>query len=542
MRLRTTLFFLSMLPVPALIAADAAALRSARSDNASWLMYGRDYAAWRYSELAQINRSNIANLAPLWVYQTGVGGKQEAAPLVFDGLMFFTAPSNHSFAVDLATGRPVWHKSTPIPPHATGCCGQPNRGFATLNGKLYKVTFQGTLQALDAKTGNLIWETEIADPKKGYSATVAPLAVKNMILTGVTGAEFGVRGYIDAYDATTGKLRWRFYTTGGPEDPTAQRTWGGDSWKRGGGSIWVTGTYDPDTNLTYWGTGNPGPDMFGDERPGDNLYTCSVVALDVDTGKLRWHYQFTPHDVHDWDAMGDPVLVDLTHKGKRVRAILNANRNGHHYLLDRVTGEFLNAKAYTKVSWADGIDSKGRPILVPGQDPSEQGTKACPGLGGGHNWEPTSYSPQTGLHYFSSTDGCHIYYKTRQDFVEGAWYQGSIVDRVPKEPAAGSIVAMDPAKGEIAWRLPLIASPSGGMLSTAGGLLFAGDQNGYFFAMDAATGKVLWKFQTGGTVGAAAITYSFQGQQRISVLAGGSLYTFALSVSEPSRKFLFPAK
>ena len=245
-----------------------------------------------------------------------------------------------------------------------------------------------------------------------------------MVIVGIAGAEFGTRDFLDAYDAKTGERVWRFWTVPGPGEP-GNETWGGDSWKRGGGSTWVTGTYDPDLNLIYWGTGNPGPDMNGDVRPGDNLYTCSVVALDADTGKLKWHFQFTPHDVHDWDAVADPVLVDMTIKGENRKTLIQANRNGYFYALDRVSGEFLSARAYTKVTWADGIDSKGRPILIPGKDPTEEGNVACPGLGGGHNWHPTAYSPKTGLYYFDSTDGCHIYYMTTQGYIEGQWYQAS---------------------------------------------------------------------------------------------------------------------
>ena len=502
-------------------------LRSAQSDGATWLTYGKNYAGWRYADLTQINRTNVARLAPKWMFQTGVTGKFEATPLVFDRLMFVTGPSNHAYALDALTGRPIWHYQKPVPSATSICCGQVNRGFAALGDTLFKVNLEARLVALDAKTGGEIWETQIDDIKKGYSATVAPLVAKNLVVIGIAGAEFGVRGFIDAYRADTGKRAWRFWTVAGEGEPGGD-SWSGDSWKRGGGSTWITGTYDPELNLIYWGTGNPGPDLNGDDRRGDNLYTCSLVALDADTGKLRWHYQFTPHDVHDWDAIADPVLVDLKIKGKPVKAVVQANRNGFFYALDRATGKLLATRSYTTVTWADGIGGDGRPNLIAGQDPTEEGNKSCPGMGGGHNWQATAYSPGTNLYYFTSTDGCHIYYKTKQDFIEGQWYQGSTNATIPTAPLMGSIIAVDPASGETRWRMETVSPPTSGLLATAGGLLFAGDREGYLMALDAASGKPLWKFQTGGTVIAPPISYLMDGKQYVAVAAGASLITFAL--------------
>ena len=503
-------------------------LLKAQEDPTSWLMYGRNYSAWRYSELDEINASTVKRLVPRWIFQTGVSGKFQATPLVFDGLMYVTGDDNHAWALDPLTGRSLWEQSSRVPEGAQGCCGQPNRGFAALGDKLFKVNFEATLVALDAKTGTVLWKTVVADYKQGFSATVAPLVVKNMVLVGIAGAEFGTRDFLDAYDADTGERVWRFWTVPGPGEP-GHETWGGDSWKRGGGSTWITGTYDPDLNLVYWGTGNPGPDMDGDVRPGDNLYTCAVIALDADTGKLEWHFQFTPHDVHDWDAIADPVLLDLTVQGKNTKALIQANRNGYFYALDRTNGKFLLARGYTKITWSDGIDPNGRPILIPGKDPTEEGNIACPGLGGGHNWQATAYSPQTGLYYTPTTDGCHIYYKTTQGYLEGQWYQASTAAGVPAEPNSGAVVAIDPSTGETRWRYKMVSTPSGGLLATAGGLVFSGDQEGYFTALDARTGDVLWKFQTGGRVSAPPITYSFRGRQYITVAARESLITFALS-------------
>ncbi len=421
--------------------------------------------------------------------------------------MYATGAANHAFALDLLTGRPVWRYSKPLPAGVNGCCGSVNRGFAALGDKLFKVNYENVLVALDAKTGSTLWETKLEDFHKGYSGTVAPLIVKNKVIVGTAGAEFGTRGFVDAYDVTTGERLWRFYTVAGPDDPGGA-TWKGDAYLRGGGSTSGNGSsYDPELNLIYWGTGNPGPDMNGDVRPGDNLYTCSMLALDADTGKLKWHYQFTPHDVHDWDSTEDPVLVDLKKDGATVKALLHANRNGFFYTLDRTNGKVLAAKPYTKVSWATGIGTDGRPILTSGQEPSDKGTQSCPGLGGGHNWQPTAYNPQTGLYYFGSTDGCHLYFKTEQQYIEGQWYPTEHCRRcLPHKRAEGSVVAVDPVTATTKWRLPLIASPSSGMLTTAGGLVFTGDGEGYLMAIDAKTGKLLWKFQTGGRIGAAPIT------------------------------------
>jgi alcohol dehydrogenase (cytochrome c) len=502
-------------------------LRKAQEDPATWVMYGRNYAGWRYSELKQIDTGNVASLRPQWIFQMPGISRIETTPLVYDRMMWLTGSSNHAYALDLATGRQLWHYHESVPEGMHLCCGEVNRGFAAAGDRLFKVNVEGTLLALDARSGRLIWKTRVAEPRQGYSTTVAPLVVKNLVLVGGAGAEFGTRGFIDAYDMRSGERAWRFYTVPAAGEPGGE-TWGGDSWRRGGGSIWITGTYDPELNLVYWGTGNPGPDMNGDVRPGDNLYTCSLVALDPDTGKLKWHFQFTPHDVHDWDAISDPVLVDLQHQGRPVKAVIQANRNGFFYALDRTNGKLLAARPYTQVSWATGIAPDGKPILATGQDPAEGGNKACPGLGGGHNWHATAYHPQTGLYYFSSTDGCHLYFKMQQNYLEGQWYQASTVGNVPREPTTGSIIAVDPATGETKWRFEMVTSPSAGILATAGNLVFTGDPQGYLFALDARTGKPLWHFQTGGAIVAPPITYALDGKQYLAVASGSSLVTFAL--------------
>ncbi|MBI3681193.1 MAG: PQQ-dependent dehydrogenase, methanol/ethanol family [Acidobacteria bacterium] len=505
-----------------------ACLAWSQTPDTDWLHYGRNLSGWRYSELSQINSSNVNELTLEWVFQTNVPGKLETTPLVKDNVMYITAAENNAFALDLATGKQIWKYAKEVPRDLQACCGLVNRGFAMLGDTLFKVNVEATLVALDSKTGNVLWETVIDDYRKGYSATVAPLVVKDKVVVGIAGAEFGTRGFIDAYDARTGKRAWRFWTVAGPGE------FGGESWprdtqafQRGGGSTWVTGTYDPELNLIYWGTGNPGPDMNGDVRPGDNLFTCSLVALDGDTGKRKWHFQYTPHDVHDWDATEDPVLLDVVHEGRKVKAVAMANRNGFYYALDRTNGRLLAAKAYTKVSWAKDIDKNGRPILIPGQDPTPDGNVACPGGGGGHNWQPTAYSPQTGLYYFTSSDGCHTYYMTNQEYVEGQWYQGSTFNGEGLYPK-GSIVAVDPATGDTRWRWEMVSPPSGGLMATAGGFVFGGDPQGYFFALDAKTGKPVWHKQLGGTVIAGPMSYSRNGRQFVTVAAGQSVFTFAL--------------
>ncbi len=501
-------------------------LKNAHDDPSSWLSYGRNYAGWRYSPLAQINTTNVGPLAPAWILPTGVPENNETTPLVSGEMMYLTGPSNYGWSVDLLTGHKVWSYSKTAPPGLGLCCGPVNRGFAMLGDRLFKVNIQATLVSLDAKTGRVLWETPLDDYRKGYTATAAPLVVKDMVVTGIAGGEWGIRGYVDAYDATSGAHRWRFYTVPAKGERGVE-TWGGESYKNGGGSTWVTGTYDPELNLIYWGVGNPGPDMDGDDRRGDNLYTCSLVALDADTGKLKWYFQFTPHDVHDWDAVADPVLMDVMIHGRKVRAVGQADRNGFYYALDRTNGTLLAAKAYTKINWTDGMGPDGRPILIADREPTAGGTLVCPGLSGGHNWEPTAYSPQTGLYYFGSTDGCEIFDKRKQEFVEGQRYQAGESRRPPKELNSGSVIAVDPATGETKWRYEMLRR-SPGLLATAGGLIFTGDTEGYLIALDARTGKVLWHFRTGAMIKAPPISYSVRGKQYIAIVAGPNLIAFQL--------------
>jgi alcohol dehydrogenase (cytochrome c) len=378
-------------------------------------------------------------------------------------------------------------------------------------------------------------------PEAGYALTVAPLVVKDKVIVGTAGGEYGIRGFLAAYDAKTGKEAWRFYTIAGPGEP-GRETWGGDSWKTGGGSIWVTGSYDPDSNLTYWGVGNAGPDWNGDSRPGDNLYTSSVVALDADTGKLKWHYQFSPHDEFDYDAVQIPVLADVRWQGSPRKVMMWANRNGFFYVLDRTSGEFLSGKPFVRVNWAEGFDKNGRPNRVPGMVPTTEGTLIYPGNQGATNWYNPSYSPRTGLFYIPSwVNYSSLYVKRPQDFVEGRSFGGGGArSTVPQglrtatnnfrkeEEGYGAIRAIDPLTGERKWEYKMTDFTDAGILTTASDLLFSGGREGFFYALDARTGSLLWKFTVGGQIQSGPIAYAVGGRQYIAVNAGSSIFAFAL--------------
>src|SRR5881409_1614514 len=371
-------------------------LPRAAAEPHNWMMYSGTYASQRYSTLSQINPSNVKNLEQKWIFQAESLEKFETTPLVVDGIMYITQAPSDALALDAKTGRVFWiyryYPSADVKP----CCGSVNRGLAILGDTLFLATLDAHLVALDAKTGKPLWNTKVADSAAGYAMTVAPLVVKDKVIVGVAGGEFGIRGFIAAFDARTGREAWRFYTIPGPGEP-GHDTWKGDAWEHGGGSVWTTGSYDPDLNLTYWGTGNPGPDWNSDARPGDNLYSDSAIALDPDTGKLKWYFQFTPHDDFDFDSVQVPVLADLEWKGQKRKVILWANRNGFFYVLDRATGKFLLGKPFVKITWASGFDEKGRPTRVEGQAPSLEGTLVYPGNPGGTSWYSPSYSPGTGL-------------------------------------------------------------------------------------------------------------------------------------------------
>ncbi len=384
----------------------------------NWLTYSGNFAGHRFSPLKQINESNASKLEPAWVYQSNSLQKFETTPIVVDGVMYISEAPSHVTALDTKTGRPLWKYRRTMAEDIRVCCGQVNRGVAVLGDLVYVGTIDAHLVALDAKTGAVRWDVTVADYRAGLSITVAPLAVKDKIIVGIAGGEYGIRGFLDAYDAKTGKQAWRFWTVPAAGDPEA-KTWAGDSYKNGSAATWVTGAYDPETNLVYWGTGNPGPDWNGDVRAGDNLYSDCLLALDADTGKLKWYFQFTPHDVHDWDATEVPVLIDAEVRGRKRKLLLFPNRNAFYYVLDRTNGQFLMGKPYAKQTWATGLDDSGRPIRVPGTSPTVAGTRVWPSVGGANNWYSPSYSPDTGLLYVAARESGAIYFFGQADFKLG---------------------------------------------------------------------------------------------------------------------------
>jgi alcohol dehydrogenase (cytochrome c) len=516
-------------------------LLRAASEPGNWLTYSGTYFSQRYSALDQINAQNAKDLELKWVLQMDSLDKFQATPLVVDGVMYVVQPPNDVVAVDARTGREFWIYQHDVPTRVNVCCGRVNRGLAILDHTLYMGTVDARLIALDAKTGMVRWDVEVFDYTKGYAVTVAPLAVKDKIIIGVAGGEYGIRGFIDAYDAKTGARAWRFYTIPGPGEP-GHETWENDAWKTGGGSIWLTGSYDPELNLTYWGIGNPAPDWNPEVRPGDNLYTDSVLALDPDSGTLKWHFQFTPHDEWDWDAVQIPVLVDREFHGRSRKLLLWGNRNGFFYALDRATGEFLLGKPFVRQDWAVGLDENGRPIKAPGHSPTYEGTKTYPGVQGGTNWFSPTYSPKTGWFYLSAWDDYYGYYFKRDDvYSPGNSFTGGGV-RSPissirrqrftttnvAEDGYGAVRALDPETGEKQWEFKMHNVSDSGLVATAGDVVFSGNREGHFFALDAKNGELLWTRYLGGQVTSSPITYLVDGKQHAAVAAGHSLFVFGL--------------
>lgn len=496
----------------------------AASEPQNWLMYSGDYAGKRFSGLDQVNTSNAGSLVPKWVYQTAATGKLETSPLVVDGILYATGQDDRAFALDARSGRPLWMYQRQIPSDIRPCCGRVNRGMAILGNKVFLGTLDAHVIALDAKTGNVVWDVAAADYREGYSYTSAPLAVKGLVLIGISGGEYGIRGFIDAYDAETGKRVWRFYTIPGPGEP-GHESWEGDSWKTGGAPPWNTGTYDPATNQVFWPTGNPAPSNRGEGRAGDNLYSNSLLALDADSGKLNWHFQFTKHDEHDWDATQIPVMVEAG--GKHL--IAQANRNGFFYVLDRTTGKLLSASAYGKQTWSEAKDAEGRPVAKKEASPTLEGHTVCPGALGSTNFMAPTFAPLTGLFYVTSRDQCDIFSTAPQPYEAGhAFYGSAYFPSEESEPYLGSLKAIDPATGEVKWKFQHTTPTWSGVLSTAGGLVFTGDAEGNFIALDAASGKPLWHFQMGGAVYAPPVAYAVDGKEFVVIAAGSSLFAFGL--------------
>ena len=507
----------------------------ADEDNgADWLSYSGGYRSERFAPMTQINRETVANLKVIWAYQmqpTDIegAGLVETTPLVAEDIMYLTEPPSSVTALDARTGRLLWHWSPEMSDEVLHI-GFPkvNRGVAILGNTVYVTTLDARIFALDAGTGAVRWETKVADNAVGFSLTLAPLIVNGKVIVGISGAEAGVRGFIDAYDAKTGAHVWRNYVVPAPGEAGSE-TWGNESWKTGGGSTWLTGSYDPDLNLLYWTTGNPAPDWNGDVRPGDNLYTCALLALDPDTGERRWHFQFTPHDTHDWDAVQIPVLLDGEFEGAPRKLVALANRNAFYYLLDRETGEFLLGEPYSKQTWAAGLDGTGRPIVLPDTDPTEEGTLVWPSLQGATNWFSPSYNPQTQKFFVANRRMGAVYFKADVEYEPGTPFLGGGEQALSGDDASGAILALDVMSGKTLWEFPLQTPPWSGVMATAGDLVFASTNEGNFFALDADTGSVLWNFYTGAHIRTNPMGFAVDGKQRVAISSGRTLFVFGLS-------------
>jgi alcohol dehydrogenase (cytochrome c) len=495
----------------------------------NWLSYNGDYTGQRFSSLDQINVKNVGQLRVQWVFHSTNSNDMEVTPVVIDGLMLVTA-ANDVYALDAQTGRVVWHYVRPISDGLIDDAAQHhNRGVGVWKSRIYTETDNAHLLCLDSRSGNLLWDVAYAEGNKNYGATSAPLVLKDKVIVGTSGGDDGVRGFVAAYEAATGKLAWKFWTIPGPGEPGSE-SWPGDLYKRGGGTTWMPGTFDPELNTIYWGTSNPAPDFDGAVRPGNDLYTDCVLALNPDDGKLKWYFQFTPHDLYDYDATETPVLLDTTFRGTPQKLLVQANRNGFLYVLDRTDGKFLSAVPFVeKLNWASGIDDQGRPIRT-GVQPSLQGTRTCPGFSGATNWFSPAYNPVTRLFYFLADEDCSIYLLKPQKFVEGQTYYSTGVSHSSTDQKQKILLAYDLEGKQPAWRYVLAGTghSSAGVMTTAGGLVFFGDNSQSFEAIDASTGKPLWHFNTGQTLHASPMSYAVGGKQAVAIASGNDLFSFAL--------------
>jgi len=497
----------------------------------NWTSYNGDYTGRRYSSLSQINATNVAQLHAQWVFHARNSDHLEVTPVVVNGVMFVTS-ANDAIALDARTGRTIWHHPRS---NSEGLIDDAsrhiNRGVGIWHDRLYMETDNAHLLCLDARSGNLIWDVAYADWNKNYGATSAPLIIKDNVIVGTSGGDDGVRGFVAAYNAQSGKLAWRFWTIPAPGE-FGSESWPGNAYLRGGGTTWMPGTYDSETSTLFWATSNPAPDFDGSTRPGDDLYTDCVLALDADTGKLKWYFQFTPHDLFDYDGNETPILIDADHNGVSGKLIAQANRNGFVYVLDRSTGKFVSATRFVdKLNWATGIDEHGRPIRT-AVKPTPEGTKVCPGYAGATNWFSPSYNEATHLVYFMALEYCQNYFSSPkvQQFEEGKTYYSTGVKNIPGEGSQKILVAYDLANGSIAWKYPQAGSgrSSGGTMTSAGGLVFFGDDAQFFEAVDAKDGKPLWHFNTGQEISASPMSYAVAGKQYVAIAAGSDVFSFAL--------------
>ena len=515
-------------------------LLKSRSEPHNWPMYWGDYHGTHYSPLNQITSENARLLKAAWSFPI-LGGNSvlEATPIVVDGIMYTTGSGNPATvtALDARSGRQIWRwtrQQKTINPYEINPFA---RGVAMLGNRLFVGTLDGVLIALDARNGQPLWETQMVDTMEGSSITSPPLVLKDMVVTGMTGGEYATRGFLDAYDAATGKRRWRFYTIPAPGE-FGNDTWKGDSWKTGGGPTWLPGSYDPELNLIYWAVGNPAPEFDRAARGEmDNLFSNSVVALDADTGKLKWHYQFTPDDGHDWDSVQDMVLVDRMWRGQHRKLLLHADRNGHFYVLDRTNGKFLSGTPFIYQNWNAGFDGNGRPRHAPGTNSSAEGSIfVYPTLGGATNFQAPSYSPTTGWFYLAFQEGGQQYMSAPQTITPGQQYlglgrpKGPFLTREPNQPAPNAgIKALDPENGNTMWTYQLYqGSITNGVLATGGNVVFVSERHGNVIALDAKSGKYLWHYQTGGNNQASPISYAVDGKQYVALAAGNVVFSFTL--------------
>ena len=503
------------------------------SEPSKWLTYSGDYTGQRHSPLTMITPGNVQDLVPIWTFQTGTmtrGRGFETTPLVLDGVLYVTGSNNFAWALDARTGRPFWQYRRNLPDDLTyGSSAPVNRGFGILGDRLFMVTLDAHLLALDRKTGSVLWDIELADYRIGYAATLAPLVINDKVIVGISGGEYPTRGFIDAYDPTSGDRIWRFYTVPSPGE-FGSETWPDDPevMARGGGATWMTGSFDPELNLIYWGTGNPNPDYYGEKREGDNLFTNSILAIEADTGTLRWHYQFTPHDLHDWDSNHVPVLADLVLDGELRKVVMVANRNGFFYMLDRVTGELLVGEPFTDTTWAREIGSDGRPIVL------NDGSKGClPDPWGGTNFMPPSFNPDLEMLFVTAREVCATFVPQEPEIVPGSPSFGGVV-WIDRDQGYGALRAIDVKTGERQWEFRYPSATMAGVMTTASGLVFAGDHEGNFMAFEASSGRNLWHYQTGSRIwGAAAMTHVLDGRQHVLIPSGTTLVAFALPVNQP---------
>ena len=528
-------------------------LEKGANDTANVLNYGMGYGQQRFSPLDQINKKSVKSLVPVWNLSFDDNRAQESQALVYNGVLYISTHAA-TIAVNAKTGKQLWKTAVKYPPETPRivCCGIINRGVALYDGKVFRTSLDAHVIALDAKTGKELWKEKVIDWNDGYSQTGAPLVAAGVLLTGVSGAEYGTRGFIDGWDPATGKHLWRTYTIAAPGEPGAD-SWPGDTWKHGGGSTWITGSFDPELNTVYWGVGNAGPWNAQVRAPGDNLYSASVLALDPQTGKIKWHFQFSPNDMYDFDAVADMVLATINVEGKPRKVLLNANRNGFFYVLDRTDGKMIAANQFVKtLNWATGIDKNGRPIeseLTKKVRATEKTAEIWPSVWGGKAWSPSAFNPNTGLVYANTLEFGMTYTPTRPQYRAGTTYWGADLTWVfPKDGNVGYLKAIEPLTGKAKWEVTSPTPRWGGVLTTAGGLVFSGQSTGEFEAFDADTGKKLWQFQTGSGIEGQPVTWQQDGVQYVAVAvghggayvvyagderlsnvpAGGSLWVFAL--------------